>query len=725
MKPIFNYSNMQQKRTLLWLSSIVLLFTAFSITSCKKKFDAPPAAADQPIPAGYTKISVKDLKAKHTTSGSFDLITDAIVLDVVVTANDKSGNLYKEMFVHDETGGIKLLLDQAGLYGPYPVGRRLWVKCKDLYLSDESGVIVLGVKAIISGTPQMFGIEPQRIGEYVIGGSINNPVAAKLVTIADLGTGMQNQYIGELIKLENYQFVSADMDKTYADTSNYKRTVNLNAQNCSGISSQIIVRTSGFASFAGLNVPDGNGTLTAIYTVFGTTRQLVVRDTADVQFKGDRCGAGPVTLMNIADLRALYTGTTTTAPAGRKITGVVISDRLTNNINTSNLVIQQGNGLAGILVRFSGTHSFNLGDSIDVNVSGQELSTFNSMLQVNNVPLDNATRISTGKSITPATMTIADVAANINTVENTLIKILNATATGGTNYIDGTANTNRTLADATGSTTLRTLGTASFGSSALPTTCQNWVGYFSRFNTTTQLSIRSLADVTPGSGCTVTPPPGSGIDLGTTSPKIIDFNSIESGLPAGVKVYTAGTSSALGNAGNYTATKALWNGVAGGFKNLASATGLTATSDNTAQDGSANRALGIRQVSNTNATNPGTDPGASFVFEINNTVGKSNMTLEFLLQSLDNTSGRVTTWTVDYATGDSPTSFTALAPTGTLTTGGATFSNNTISVALPAALNNLNQKVWIRIITLTAAPTSASSNTNRATTAIDDFKISW
>ncbi|HMO60858.1 MAG TPA: DUF5689 domain-containing protein [Ferruginibacter sp.] len=719
---------MQQKRTLLWLSSIIVMFAALtSITSCKKKFDAPPAAADQPIPDGYTQISLKDLKARHTTTGTLDLISDAVVLNVVVTANDKSGNLYKELFVRDETGSIKLLLDQAGLYGPYPVGRRLWVKCQGLYLSDESGLMVIGARAVISGVPQLFGIEPQRIREYVIGGSINNPVEPKLVTIADLGTGMQNQYIGELIKLENYQFTGADMDKTYADTSSYRRTVNLNVQNCTGATSQIIVRTSGFASFAGTNVPDGNGTLTAIYTVFGNTRQLVVRDTADVQFYGDRCGAGPVTLMNTAELRALYTGTTTAVPAGRKITGVVISDRLTNNITTSNLVIQQGNGLAGVLVRFSGTHSFNLGDSIDVNVSGQELSTFNSMLQVNNVPLDNATRISTGKTITPREITIADIATNIANIENTLVKIINATATGGTNYIDGTASTNRTLTDATGSFTLRTLGTASFGSSPLPTTCQNWVGYVSRFNTTNQLSIRSLSDVTTGSSCGVTPPPtGSGIDLGTTSPKVIDFNGIESGLPTGVKVYTAGTASSIGNTGNYNSAKALWNGVAGGFKNLASATGLTATSDNAAQDGSTNRALGIRQVANTNATNPGTDPGASFVFEINNTTGKSNMTLEFLLQSLDNTSGRQTTWTVDYATGDNPTTFTALTATGTLTTGAATFSSNTISVPLPAALNNLAEKVWIRIITLTAAPTTTGiTNTNRATTAIDDFKISW
>jgi hypothetical protein len=49
------------------------------------------------------------------------------------------------------------------------------------------------------------------------------------------------------------------------------------------------------------------------------------------------------------------------------------------------------------------------------------------------------------------------------------------------------------------------------------------------------------------------------------------------------------------------------------------------------------------------------------------------------------------------------------------------FSNNTVTVTLPAGVNNQSQKVWIRIVALT--PTSGANN--RPSTAIDDVKFTW
>jgi hypothetical protein len=167
--------------------------------------------------------------------------------------------------------------------------------------------------------------------------------------------------------------------------------------------------------------------------------------------------------------------------------------------------------------------------------------------------------------------------------------------------------------------------------------------------------------------------------------------------------------------GVYTAAMGLWNATGGGFKNYASATGLIATSDATAQNGSTNRALGVRQVT-------ATDQGVAFVFQIPNTIAKTNFALSFKLQSLDNTVGRTATWVVDYGIGASPSSFTTIttAPAGPLTTG-PTFTNTTVTGSFGAALNNSSQPVWIRIVVLT--PTTGSGN--RPSSAIDDVSISW
>jgi hypothetical protein len=266
------------KLSIFFTLSVILV----TINSCKKTFDAPPAPSDPNLTVTHT---IAQLKAMHTVAGSLDMINSDMIIAGTVIANDKSGNLYKTIYIQDATGAIQLSLDASGLFNSYPVGRKIYVKCKGLCVSDYNNMIQLGVKATVSGTPSFQAIASNLIGQYVIGGSVNNSVPIKTVTIADLKTNMQDSLLGTLIRLENFEF--SDTSKTFADTSAYKNDANLDIRNCSGGS--IIIRTSGYANFAGVKAPGGNGSVVALYTVFRTTRQLVLRDTSDLQLKGARC----------------------------------------------------------------------------------------------------------------------------------------------------------------------------------------------------------------------------------------------------------------------------------------------------------------------------------------------------------------------------------------------------------------------------------------------------
>ncbi|OJV54919.1 MAG: hypothetical protein BGO31_16400 [Bacteroidetes bacterium 43-16] len=200
-----------------------------------------------------------------------------------------------------------------------------------------------------------------------------------------------------------------------------------------------------------------------------------------------------------------------------------------------------------------------------------------------------------------------------------------------------------------------------------------------------------------------------------------NFNSIESGMPTGWKVRTGATATALGT--DVTASAILtpgattvWNATGGGFKNFASGTPFaTYASGTTALQGSeTNRALGVRQVS-------ATDMGVAFVLELANTTNLANFDMSFNLQSLDSTSARTATWVVDYGVGANPTVFTPAATTGTVTTGGNTFSKNTVNVDFGTALNNQSGPVYIRIVVLAAT----AGQQNRPSTAIDDVSLTW
>src|SRR3954469_8970947 len=109
---------------------IVLLVSIGSMYGCKKSFDQPPGPSDDVNIVANTTIET--LKAIHTTYGAYDVITSDIIISGIVVANDKSGNLYKQIFIQDTTGAMQILIEASSVYGNYPVGRRVFVKCKGL-----------------------------------------------------------------------------------------------------------------------------------------------------------------------------------------------------------------------------------------------------------------------------------------------------------------------------------------------------------------------------------------------------------------------------------------------------------------------------------------------------------------------------------------------------------------------------------------------------------------
>jgi hypothetical protein len=259
------------------LMAVIIITASGTLSSCKKTFDNPPGAAD---PAIVANTSIAALKATHTTSGAYNIITTDVIISGIVVADDKSGNLYKQLYIEDATGGLQILLDANSLYGSYPVGRKIFIKCNGLCISDYNGTMELGIKATVAGLPSLEGVPANVIDKYVFGGSLNNPVVPHVVTLAQLTTSMQDRYLGTLIQLDGFAF--SNLNATYSDTSAYKSTVNLDIKNCSG--QTVIVRTSAYANFAGEKVAQGRGSIYAIYTTFGTTKQLILRSPDDVKF---------------------------------------------------------------------------------------------------------------------------------------------------------------------------------------------------------------------------------------------------------------------------------------------------------------------------------------------------------------------------------------------------------------------------------------------------------
>lgn len=110
------------------------------------------------------------------------------------------------------------------------------------------------------------------------------------------------------------------------------------------------MRTSGFSDFCTQKTPTGKGSITGVLGIYNGDYQLYIRDLSDVDMTGARCGgvSGNEDLASIVSVRTAFPGVTACAPGNTKIKGIVISDRVNNNLNNRNVYIQDASG--GIVV---------------------------------------------------------------------------------------------------------------------------------------------------------------------------------------------------------------------------------------------------------------------------------------------------------------------------------------------------------------------------------------
>ncbi len=199
-----------------------------------------------------------------------------------------------------------------------------------------------------------------------------------------------------------------------------------------------------------------------------------------------------------------------------------------------------------------------------------------------------------------------------------------------------------------------------------------------------------------------------------------DFNSLGSGLPTGWTTRTNVSSTSLGSSLDFANTNPAaavnaWSNTTGGFKNFASATGLTNTNNATQQAAATNRALGFKPTAAFGDTNVNF---VSYAFQLNNTLGFNNFNLSMDAMMVA-AEGRTNIWTLDYGIGSSPTSFTTLTNWTTPTTFGTTALS--ISSESLTSIANLSENVWFRFSILSPSTGSGS----RDSVAIDNFSLTY
>lgn len=148
--------------------------------------------------------SIADVKAMYAANGSKPyLVREKCVIKGQVTTSDQVGNLYKSLYIQDETAGIEIKIGKNGLYNEYKLGQWIYVDCEDLTIGDYNGMINIGY-ADPTGEYETGYLEHSYIIDlHVFKGEYGDPVKPVVVKEADLHKEVN---LGRLVTIENLKY---------------------------------------------------------------------------------------------------------------------------------------------------------------------------------------------------------------------------------------------------------------------------------------------------------------------------------------------------------------------------------------------------------------------------------------------------------------------------------------------------------------------------------------
>ena len=266
------------------LLMIVVAITTLAITSCKKdKFDEPPHITKDP---NIANASIAQLRALFT-SGNPITVTDDIIIGGVVTADDKTGNFYKQFVMQDSTGAIPVLVSKSGLYADYPIGRKVYVKCKGLVLGQYGKNLQLGGYVDYTGAqPSVGNIASALASNYIVKGPMVTPIAPrKINSIAELNFTTDQSI---LIELDPVSFKPGSAGVPYADIVN-AQSLSRTILDCDA--NTLDIRTSNYSTFATQTTPASTEKVSVIgiYSIYNSFKQLALRDVSEINSTTTQC----------------------------------------------------------------------------------------------------------------------------------------------------------------------------------------------------------------------------------------------------------------------------------------------------------------------------------------------------------------------------------------------------------------------------------------------------
>ena len=261
---------MEKIKSILGILTMTLL-----LASCVQNddFSTPDISITEPeIPQGQitTFKTIKSLYEQAVNNGNSTATIDDdtdLYIEGYVVSSDRTGNFFEELIIQNKTDdsnpdndpriGFRLSINVSKLSDTYQLGQKVYVKMNGLTIGEENGVITIGKGDGVN-------VEQIQAAEYkdiILRSNEIATITPKVSDLADLTEWDQNT----LIKLDNMQLNRFEIGASFASESYDEFDGFRVLESCdSGVS--IMMQTSTFADFKSLIVPQGQGSVTGIFS---------------------------------------------------------------------------------------------------------------------------------------------------------------------------------------------------------------------------------------------------------------------------------------------------------------------------------------------------------------------------------------------------------------------------------------------------------------------------
>ncbi len=264
------------KRYLLCLTATIVVF------SCVKdrNFETPEIVCLDAIQANTTFRKLKELYVDQTIQIQEDLILEAYVI-----SSDEAGNFFSELYVQDRpenpTDGFQIEIDVRDSHLFFPVGAKIYIKLKGMYLGKSKGLYKIGGVFSSFGNLSVGRLPASAINQHLLV-SCDQRVYITPTTVS-LAESL-DPHVGTLISLNTMEVLQKELGFSFAlKGEETKRTLVDCNDNVIGL------LNSGYSDFQSHILPHGSGSIKGVLVKEQHAYLLIIRDEADIDFVNQRC----------------------------------------------------------------------------------------------------------------------------------------------------------------------------------------------------------------------------------------------------------------------------------------------------------------------------------------------------------------------------------------------------------------------------------------------------